>query len=76
MSALAIGWAFSAARADEPKTLDEIQAEVEGLRTPAVAWRQVRWRTCLIEGLRESRDTGKPLMLWVFIDRPIDDERC
>lgn len=55
---------------------EQIRAVVEGLQKEDVAWRQVQWRTCLIDGLRESRKTEKPLLLWVFIDRPIDDERC
>lgn len=65
--------------ADEPPAVrspDEIRAAVDGLRQENVAWRKVQWRTCLIDGLRESRQAGKPLLLWVFIDRPIDDERC
>ena len=39
-------------------------------------WRDIAWRTCLVQGLNESRKTNKPLILWMFIDRPIDDERC
>jgi hypothetical protein len=30
----------------------------------------------LLEGLKESRAKNKPALLWVFIDRPIDDARC
>jgi hypothetical protein len=55
---------------------EQIRAAVEALWKQDVAWREIAWRTCLIDGLRESRRAGKPLMLWVFIDRPIDDERC
>ena len=58
------------------KSPEEIRQAVEGLKKQDVAWREVRWKTCLLDGLDESRRTGKPLMLWVFIDRPIDDERC
>ena len=28
------------------------------------------------DGLKEARATGKPVLLWVFIDRPADDARC
>ena len=50
--------------------------EVNSLQVEEVAWRQIDWKTCLVDGLQESQATKKPLMLWVFIDRPIDDERC
>lgn len=61
---------------DSARSLEEIRAVVKGLHKEDVAWRSVSWRTCLIDGLQESRRTGKPLVLWIFIDRPIDDERC
>jgi hypothetical protein len=60
----------------KPRSLEEIRAEVEGLRKQDVAWREIDWKTCLIDGLQESKRTHRPLMLWIFIDRPIDDERC
>ena len=43
--------------------------------TPAT-WREIAWKSCLLEGLKESRAQKKPVLLWVFIDRPIDDARC
>ena len=65
----------------DPKSLKKLSAEVlnaqvAALEKPDVAWRQIAWKTCLLDGLRASRDQNKPIMLWVFIDRPIDDERC
>ena len=30
----------------------------------------------LIAELKALREQKKPLMVWIFIDRPIDDERC
>ena len=57
-------------------TLDGLQAEIEALKPAQVAWRQIAWKTCLLEGLQESRAKGKPVLLWVFIDRPCDDARC
>ncbi len=56
-----------------PETL---KAEIEALKAPRVAWREIAWKSCLIEGLKESRDKNKPVVLWVFIDRPADDGRC
>ena len=53
-----------------------LAARIEALKVPDVAWRKIPWKSCVLEGLEESRRTGKPLMLWVFIDRPVDDTRC
>ncbi len=64
---------------DESKQLKsaaELQAEVNALKKGDVAWRKIQWKTCLLDGLKASRAQKKPLMLWIFIDRPIDDERC
>jgi hypothetical protein len=55
---------------------ETLQAEIDSLKAPDVAWRQIAWKTCLYDGLRESREKNKPLLLWVFIDRPVDDARC
>ena len=57
-------------------TAESLQAEIESLRAPKVAWRDIQWKTCLLEGLKESREKNKPVLLWIFIDRPIDDARC
>ena len=54
----------------------ELKRRVSDLRVEDVAWRKIEWETCLLRGLRRSRSQSKPLVLWVFIDRPIDDERC
>ena len=54
----------------------EIKAQIAAMKVEDVAWRKIEWRTCLLEGLREARETNKPAVLWVFIDRPIDDKRC
>ena len=58
------------------KSLTALQDEVQSLKVEKVAWRQIQWKTCLLDGLKASREQKKPLMLWIFIDRPIDDERC
>jgi predicted esterase len=71
------------AAASEPEKSDKtapiaaaLQAEIEGLRPGKLAWREIKWESCLLAGLRQSRATNKPLLLWVFIDRPSDDARC
>ena len=55
---------------------DALKAEIEALQAPRVAWREIAWKSCLIEGLKESREKHKPVLLWIFIDRPCDDARC
>ena len=62
--------------ANKATTPEALQAEVEALKAPRVAWREIAWKSCLIEGLKESRDKQKPVVLWVFIDRPADYARC
>jgi hypothetical protein len=57
-------------------TAESLKVEIEALRAPKVAWRDIQWKSCLLEGLKESREKNKPVLLWVFIDRPTDDARC
>jgi hypothetical protein len=58
------------------KSPDEVRSEVNALKKEDVALRHIAWKTCLLDGLKASREQNKPIMLWVFIDRPINDERC
>ena len=62
--------------AQKAPTPDALQAEIDALKAPRVAWREIAWKSCLLEGLKESRAKNKPALLWVFIDRPTDDARC
>ncbi len=64
------------AHAQTVVTPAEVRAKIEALKSPNVAWRKIEWKSCLLDGLRESREKKKPLMLWIFIDRPADDARC
>jgi len=57
-------------------TSDALKTEIEALKSSKVAWRAIAWKSCLLEGLKESHTQNKPVLLWVFIDRPIDDARC
>lgn len=54
----------------------ELKHAVQALNVPDVAWRQIPWKTCLIDGLLDARRTKQPLLLWCQIDRPVDDTRC
>jgi hypothetical protein len=58
------------------KSFAAVGAEVQSLKVEKTVWREVQWKTCLLDALKASRGQKKPLMLWIFIDRPIDDERC
>lgn len=64
------------ALAQEPRPVADIEAEVHGLRAPKPAWREIPWKSCLLEGIAEARARKKPILLWIFIDRPVDDARC
>jgi hypothetical protein len=72
-----IGWAEPpTVPAKKPLTPDALKAQIDALKAAKVAWREIAWKSCLLEGLAESRAKNKPALLWVFIDRPIDDARC
>ena len=72
-----LAWAQPAPVAEKkPATPEALKAEIEALKADKVAWREIAWKSCLLEGLKESRETKKPVLLWIFIDRPIDDGRC
>lgn len=57
-------------------TQESLKTNVDSLKSANVVWRKITWKSCLLEGLKESRATGKPVFLWIFIDRPADDARC
>ena len=54
----------------------DLKLQIAEMQVEEVAWRKIKWKTCLIDGLNASREQKKPVILWVFIDRPIDDKRC
>jgi hypothetical protein len=60
----------------EPATPEALKSEIEALKAAKPAWREIAWKSCLIEGLKDSREKKKPVLLWVFLDRPADDARC
>jgi hypothetical protein len=61
---------------DKTPTPEGLLKEIDALKPAKVAWREIAWKSCLLEGLTESRAKSKPVLLWVFIDRPTDDARC
>ena len=58
------------------KTLASLSAEIEALKPPKLVWREVAWRKCLLQGLREAREQKKPVLLWAFINSDPGEERC
>jgi hypothetical protein len=75
-SLLAMGGYQPTAAQEKPATPEALKAEIESLKAAKPAWREIAWKSCLLEGLKESRAKNKPALLWVFIDRPVDDARC
>ena len=72
-----IGWAQDTTNpVQKVPTLDSLKSDIVALKAAKVVWREIAWKSCLLEGLQESRGTNKPALLWVFIDRPTDDARC
>lgn len=55
--------------------IDTLRKEVEALEPREHVWRAVKWKTCLLDGLRASRSAEKPILLWMFIHNP-SVERC
>ena len=77
LAAVGSVWAQEATnRVTKAPTPEALQTEIEALKAAKVAWREIGWQSCLLDGLKESRAKNKPALLWVFIDRPIDDARC
>ncbi len=77
VSRMATGYADDSAKPEsQPKSHKQLLASVESLHVKDVAWRNIPWKACLLDGIHESRKQHKPIILWVFIDRPIDDGRC
>ncbi len=66
----------SAGESPTANSPEALKAEIEALKADKVVWREIAWKSCLLEGLKESREKKKPVLLWVFIDRPADDARC
>ena len=54
----------------------DVAANIARIRADDVAWRQIPWKTCLLDGLATAQRQDKPIMFWCHIDRPVDDTRC
>jgi hypothetical protein len=69
-------WTEEKTTTDKAPTPEALAKEIDALKQAKVAWREIAWKSCLLEGLKESRAKSKPVLVWVFIDRPADDARC
>jgi hypothetical protein len=72
---LALATILAARAADGPSA--EAQARRAALIKPAAAelrWRQIPWLIDLAEGQKSARVEGRPILLWVTGDDPL--ERC
>lgn len=63
-------------QASQAARFQSLKTRIDALKADKPAWRGIAWRSCLLEGLKRSRIENKPALLWIFIDRPIDDARC
>ena len=59
-----------------PASPEALQAEIEALKPAQLAWREIQWRTCLLDGLKEAREKKKPILLWVVGPGDALDGRC
>src|SRR5262249_32378029 len=73
---LALGTILGARAADGPST-EAHARRAAALIKPAAAelrWRQIPWLIDLAEGQKRARAEGRPILLWVTGDDPL--ERC
>jgi hypothetical protein len=61
--------------AQDQSKLEDLRAEIEALKPPKLVWKEIPWKTCPLEALKESREQKKPVIIWVFLGNP-SDERC
>ena len=62
--------------ANKEPTPESLRAEIEALRPARIAWRQIQWKSCLLEALAESRAKNKPVLLWLVGPGDGLDGRC
>lgn len=58
-----------------PKHPETLLAEITALKPANQAWREIAWKTCPLEALKEAREKKRPVLAWVFLGNPAD-ERC
>ena len=73
---VAVLFGCSLLQAQTDQQPEALKAAVKKLQVHEVPWRSIPWNESLISGLNQSKSDKKPVLLWVFIDRPFDDARC
>ena len=77
LAAAGIAWAQDVTSpAKKAPTPEALKAEIEALTPAKVGWREIQWKTCLLEGLKESREKKKPVLLWMVGPGEALDGRC
>jgi hypothetical protein len=54
---------------------EALKADIEAMRPARHVWREIAWKNCPLEALKEAREQKKPVLIWVFLGSP-SDERC
>jgi hypothetical protein len=70
-----VGAGESPVPASKATTPEALRAEIAALKPARHVWREIAWKTCPLEALKESREQKKPVITWVFLGIPTD-ERC
>lgn len=56
-------------------TPEALKSRLAAMQPAKHVWKEITWKTCLLEGLQEAKKSNKPVLLWVFIHNP-NEERC
>jgi len=67
---------LSRAEQEVTATPESLTAKIETLRAKQLVWREIGWNRCLLDGLKQSREQKKPVLLWAFINADPQEERC
>jgi hypothetical protein len=55
LAAVGIAWGQQARSAKNAPTPESLRADIDALKAAKVAWREIAWKSCLLEGLKEAR---------------------
>lgn len=55
---------------------EALKTEILALAPARLVWREIEWRYCLLDGIREARAQKRPILLWAFINADPGEERC
>jgi len=62
--------------AKKEKSPEALRAEIQALRPAKHVFREIAWKSCLLEALKEAREKNKPVLLWALGGQPGDNGRC